>query len=149
MVLLKEFFQKVEFEKISRRQKKHAKLPSWQSEIVRCIGFKCLWLAYGQDHEKIVLNYHTDAIRNHSRDFYVLHSSTILICTRIPVSIHTIQVWWKSLFLLGLMLYVPVNNYGHIGMVSSPNHIFPGQVDKAVNEYFMHIFSLVTDNYPS
>ena len=24
----------------------------------------------------------------------------------------------------GLMLYVPVNSYGHVGTVSSPKHIF-------------------------
>ena len=28
----------------------------------------------------------------------------------------------------GLMLIVPVHSYGHVGMVSSPNHtFFPGQ----------------------
>ena len=35
--------------------------------------------------------------------------------------------------LFGLMLYIPVNSYGHVGTVSSPNHTF----------------SLVTDNNPS
>ena len=25
------------------------------------------------------------------------------------------------------LLYVPVNSYGHYGMVSSPNHTLPGQ----------------------
>ena len=40
---------------------------------------------------------------------------------------------------------VPVNSYGHVDMVSSPNHtFFPGKLDKAVNQYFVHILSLVT-----
>ena len=49
----------------------------------------------------------------------------------------------------GLILYVPVNSYGHVGMVSSPNHtIFMGKLDEAViyNQYFVHILALVTDN---
>ena len=35
---------------------------------------------------------------------------------------------------------VPVNSYGHVGAVSSPNHYF--FLDK------LHILSLVTDNQP-
>ena len=31
-------------------------------------------------------------------------------------------------------------------MVSSPNHFFPGRLEQAVNHYFVHILSLVTDN---
>ena len=59
-----------------------------------------------------------------------------------------------------LFLYVPVNRYGHVKKVSSPNHtLFLGKLDKAVNQYFVHILSLVqwtlntgftvTDNNPS
>ena len=33
----------------------------------------------------------------------------------------------KATCLFVLLLYVPVNSYGHYGMVSSPNHTFPGQ----------------------
>ena len=34
--------------------------------------------------------------------------------------------------------------------VSSPNHIFSrGKLEQAVNQYFVHILSLVTDNNPS
>ena len=36
----------------------------------------------------------------------------------------------------GLLLNIPVNSYGHVGTVSSPNHtIFLGKLDKAVNQY--------------
>ena len=53
-------------------------------------------------------------------------------------------------FLFGLILYIPVNSYGHVGMVSSPNHtFFLDKLDYVVNQYFVHILSLVTDNNPS
>ena len=43
-----------------------------------------------------------------------------------------------------------VNSYGHCGTVSSPNHtFFLGRLEQAVNQYFVHILSLVTDNNPS
>ena len=51
--------------------------------------------------------------------------------------------------MFGLMFYVPVNSYGHDETVSSPNHFFPGELDFAVNQYFVHIILLVTDNNPS
>ena len=43
-----------------------------------------------------------------------------------------------------------VNSYGHGGMVSSPNHtFFQGKFELAVNQYLVHMLSLVTDNNPS
>ena len=42
-----------------------------------------------------------------------------------------------------------VNSYGHAGAVSSPNHTFLGKLEQAVNQYFVHILLLVTDNNPS
>ena len=43
-----------------------------------------------------------------------------------------------------------VNSYGNGGAVSSPNHtFFLGKLEQAVNQYFVHILSLVTDNNPS
>ena len=40
-----------------------------------------------------------------------------------------------------------VNSYGHGRRVSSPNHtFFLGKLEQAVNQYFVHILSLVTDN---
>ena len=43
-----------------------------------------------------------------------------------------------------------VNSYGHGGTVSSPNHtFFLGKLEEAVNQYFMHILSLVTNNNAS
>ena len=55
----------------------------------------------------------------------------------------------QGFYLFGLDLYVPVNNYGHAGMVSSPYHTFSLGKLEAVNQYFVHIHSLVTDNNPS
>ena len=55
---------------------------------------------------------------------------------------------WND-FGLVFMLNVPVNSFGHVETVSSPNHFFLGKLDKAVNQYFVHILLLVTDNNPS
>ena len=42
-----------------------------------------------------------------------------------------------------MLLYVPVNSYGHGGMVISHNHIFfSGKLEQAVNQYFVRILSL-------
>ena len=54
----------------------------------------------------------------------------------------------SSLFVL--LLYIIVNSYGHVGMVISPNHtFFLGKLEQTVNQYFVHILMLVTDNNPS
>ena len=43
-----------------------------------------------------------------------------------------------------------VNSYGHGGTVSSHSHtFFLGKLEQAVNQYFVHILSLVTDNNQS
>ena len=56
----------------------------------------------------------------------------------------------KDFLLVCLVLYVPVNSYGQVGTVSSPiRAFFLGKLDQAVNQYFVHILSLVTDNNPS
>ena len=47
------------------------------------------------------------------------------------------------LFWFGLLLYFPVNSYGHVGTVSSCNHtFFPGKFEQVVNQYVVHILSL-------
>ena len=44
----------------------------------------------------------------------------------------------------GLLLYVPVNSYGHVGIVSSSNHtIFLGKLEQAINKYCVHILRLL------
>ena len=50
---------------------------------------------------------------------------------------------------LVLLLYVPVNTYGHYRTVSSPNHFFLCKLEQAVNQYFVLILSLATHNNPS
>ena len=43
-----------------------------------------------------------------------------------------------------------VNSSGHGVTVSPPNHtFFLGKLEESVNQYFVHILSLVTDNNPS
>ena len=59
-------------------------------------------------------------------------------------------VFGFGLVWLDLILHVPVNSHGHVGMVSSPNHtFFLGKLDQGVNQYLVHILSFVTDNNPS
>ena len=44
------------------------------------------------------------------------------------------------IFWFDLLLYITGNSYGHVGMVSSPNHtFFLGKLEQAVNQYFVHI----------
>ena len=50
-------------------------------------------------------------------------------------------------FWFGLLFNVPVNSYGHIWTINSPIHTFSlDMLDLVVNQYFVHILSLVTDN---
>ena len=53
------------------------------------------------------------------------------------MSYDKIQYTWVSgFFWFGLQLYVQVNSYGHVGMVSSPNHtFFLGKLEQAVCQY--------------
>ena len=49
-----------------------------------------------------------------------------------------------------LLLYILVNSYGHVRTVSSPNHFFIlGKLELEVNQFLVHILSLVFDNNPS
>ena len=60
---------------------------------------------------------------------------------------------WKELFkhlshyfyFVWILALCPVNSYGHVRTVNSPNHFFLGKLEQAANQYFMHIHSLVTD----
>ena len=51
-------------------------------------------------------------------------------------------------FVFDLILYVSVNSYGHDEAVSLHTYFFLSKLDEAVNQYFVHILSLVTDNNP-
>ena len=54
----------------------------------------------------------------------------------------------QSCFVCLFCCFTPqVNRYGHGGTVSSPNHtFFLGKLEQTVNQFFLHILSLVTDN---
>ena len=55
--------------------------------------------------------------------------------------------FYYSLF--GLMLYVPVNSYGHVERVSSPNHTFSWASwtkQLTSRQYFVRIFLLATES---
>ena len=74
----------------------------------------------------------------------VQHTTYKKLCkwnTASPIILLSIRV-----VLFGLMLYDPVNSYGHVGTTSSPNHtFFLGKPDLAVNQYFLHILLFVVD----
>ena len=64
------------------------------------------------------------------------------------------EVWSGKLFVCFVCLFCcfmsQANSYGHGGTVSSPNHtFFLDKIEQEVNQYFVHILSLVTDNKPS
>ena len=45
-----------------------------------------------------------------------------------------------------LLLHSSHHYYGHVRMVSLPNHtLFLGKLEQVVNQYFVHILSLVTE----
>ena len=45
-------------------------------------------------------------------------------------------------FWVGLLLYVTVNNYGHVGTVDPPNLTsYLGKLEQAINLYVVHIYS--------
>ena len=106
--------------------------------MIRCSAtliFYLFWKFVQIDHSSFI-------------DFYQFTTSVkpdqILICDT-SVSIFTCARSW-----FGLLLYIPVNSYGHFGTVSSPNHrFFLGKLYQAVNQYFVDILSLVIgNNYP-
>ena len=88
--------------------------------------------------------------------FWVLCFSSFRICSLLPCG-HLLgkgwpfgSCWWCLLFCLFCCFTSQVNSYGHCGTVSSHNHtFFLGKLEQAVNQYFMHILSLVTNNNPS
>ena len=114
----------------------------------RCHGVVCsLWLWYSL----IILTFYFCSIPS-------VCPSVTLSC---PSNISNI-IWdrhpefgeWMHLEILFVCLFCcftsQVNSYGHCGTVSSPNHtFFLGKLEQAVNQYFVHILSLVTDNNPS
>ena len=67
-------------------------------------------------------------------------------CSKNGIFLSFVKVF---LYWFGLLLYVSGNSYGHVGMVSSPKHIFfLGKLEQAVNQYLVHILLLVTDINP-
>ena len=60
------------------------------------------------------------------------------------------DIFWGPLdwtLFISLCFWVPVNNYVNAETVSSPNLTsLLGKLDKAVNQYFVHILLVVTDN---
>ena len=57
------------------------------------------------------------------------------------------SLWETARYKMKYCLKGPLNPKPTNRTVSHPNHTFPGS--QAANQYFMHILSPVTDNYPS
>ena len=77
---------------------------------------------------------HSDAGENQTNSLSGLNGDVIICdspgCSQVKCQTHFItagkfpvKTWICSVW-VGLMLKVPVNSYGHVGTVSSPNHIF-------------------------
>ena len=64
----------------------------------------------------------------------------------IPEELNLDNDWYMRDLCLFCCFTSQVNSYGHGGTVSSPNHTFLGKLELAVNQYFVHIVSLVSLN---
>ena len=84
----------------------------------------------------------TDQIKRHTRIMVFLAvASLVILLYRERIKV---LVWF------GLILYVPVNSYGHVGMVTSPNHTFSlASLTKRLTSTSCTYSSLATDNNPS
>ena len=67
------------------------------------------------------------------------------------INLQIYKVCRKSKVLVWFVTLHLSQHYGNVRTVSSPNHsfFFLGKLDQAVNQYFMHLLLLVTDNNPS
>ena len=116
-----------------------------------------MWL-WGQSQKKRVWNITGCAVR--ARATILQQQDLAIWLLYQPIGI-TINEWmdlptWVAngnlQIYVCLVLCVPVNSYGHVGMVNSANQIFHWQAWLCgSNQYFVHIhvLSLVTDNIPS
>ena len=60
------------------------------------------------------------------------------LCELFGTNTHTQSHAMSSIiprFWLGLLLYIPANSYGHVGIP----HFFLGKLEQVVNQYFVHI----------
>ena len=70
---------------------------------------------------------------------------TRVVQTRYKVVVVVVVILLLFLEGVGVKISVPVNSYGQVRTVSSPNHTFSW----ASNQYCVQILSLLTDNNPS
>ena len=69
-----------------------------------------------------------NSIKTIQRSVPFIFKLCLLLLTRTALSYMTDgTIIACGMLLFGLMLHVPVNSYAHVGKVSSPSHIFPGQ----------------------
>ena len=103
----------------------------------------------GSSFEQLVLVY----------TFLMLHDYTTTFSFKAVMSAFALKMlngfypmweWWSFVCLFVLLLYVPSQQLWSLrdGQFTKP-HFFLGKLEQAVNKYFVHILSLVTDNNAS
>ena len=107
--------------------------------------FYCFFLEILKKKKK---NFFVPPTLNLKNNSFKSTNKKILASADIPESyLITCNIFQTHLF--GLILYVPVNRYGHVGTLSVHQTFFLGKLDLVVNQFFVHILSLVTDKSPS
>ena len=83
-----------------------------------------------------------------SNQVLIFSALKIMLYLNQRIEIHRSQsCCWFWFWFVALHPYDPVNSYGHVGTVSSPNQtFFLCKLEQAVIQYFVHILLLVTDN---
>ena len=100
-----------------------------------------VWTVWKIIHDRLT-NSSITGLTNSTSSQYNKYSPIVL-----QIYLTVWQVVHSYFFLICLILYISVNSYGHVKTVwVHQPHFFLGKLDKAVNQYFMHILSLATDN---
>ena len=78
----------------------------------------CLVMTSGEHEGRIFLSYHHT---KYGLFFLLKITYRIFILKMLP----EVPKYSEMRHVVGVRFYVPVNSYGHVEMVSSPNHTFP------------------------
>ena len=62
--------------------------------------------------------------RNNPESFHPCYYVCCINSNALQIIFHHESKHYLFVCLFGLILYIPVNSYGHVRMISSPNHTF-------------------------
>ena len=116
------------------------------------IGFKyILSLNAGQKFCRMLQGEHSAKLSTFIKLPFVINIFVLSIFEWPLKTVFTVlKLCLTTLFCLFCCFTSQVNSYGHGGTVSSPNiTLFLDKLEQAVNQYFVYILSLVTNNNPS